>query len=147
MLEFCNQLVPLNPDWSNINKVQVQPSPITGTLIYKIDTSDDHNKQSIEVSYNPATQQKIVINLVVVPVAAARHPKPAPLEDVAVEDNPAEVQQYLDTLLNSNIPHLQNANQIASIQKEHSPHYVKTYLTVLNPANQPIKVTLLTQPG
>lgn len=77
MLEFSNKWVTLRPDYSNVEKIQVEPSPASGTVIYKIETSDTATKQTIEVVYNEKTKEMTVNNLAVEP-ATVIFPQPTP---------------------------------------------------------------------
>ena len=68
ILDYSKQWVAVKSDWTNVAKVRLESSPISGTNIYTIETVDSGKIQTIEISYNEVTRQKTVINLAVTPV-------------------------------------------------------------------------------
>lgn len=83
VLEYSTQYVSINADFSNIQVIQIEPSPISGTTIFKIETTDTVNNQIIELSYSATTNQTTVINLAVTPVTVV-YPKPTHIVEVNV---------------------------------------------------------------
>ncbi len=83
ILEYSKEWISISTDFSNVVMVQVEPSPISGTIIYTIETVEGGQTQTIEVSYSETTKKTTVINLEVKPIEIV-YPQPSPIVTINV---------------------------------------------------------------